>query len=1624
MGAAADAKAAREAAKAAEAAKAGQPAPQPVPPPSGTVPKPVPPPPAPGAARPPATPRPTPPRPQARFSAGAGDFLLEQPEPEVLAADPLVRGALQAGRRIPDPAPPPSIDETRDVGAAPVHTQEAQEAPEARVAQAATTLSTQERARRLLADEGIIAATRGAGGRSDQWIRDRTAQILQTQGTVLPVVGERTPAQQRAYALAEQTAVEELATLRTVGAWASPIYYEGTRSSGGSGPSWGQALGPRVEVIGVDRSGAPVFSQQGPGSWALDVLTMPAYAAAAIPGGGDLGAVDTAAQAIAGRDRDAPVPPVGLAALQERRTFTDVARSTAPETWYGRGLTALAGAAADVLFPDPVTIGHGVLAGARALRGAGKAAAAAPDVARLGTSLEDAARAADAVPPVSAEVTGDLRRAADDLDLDAMQAGPGHSPATGFTPPPAVPSAVAAADKAGAALESAARSLEGVTSKLPPRAAEVVQSRAASILYERIEQRLLDAGADATSAAWVRAALLPGATPGTRQAGNLAGGVSRWLAGGEAGTTALRSPAAALRNLGGRLAIPEGRGLSALLREGVAPRAVVPSVAVVADEARAALVQALEDTRQVVQGAGGVPAAGVAAAPPPTVMGIIKEMRGADGAERVARDLAAGTGPVPSGATVEQVRAGLSGASDAGASGWVRLTERERAALARAGARGEVFAESAFRPVTAAEMAQMDALMRDQAALRRGTLTAPGGARSAEATATGAAATLARKDAAGIGRAILDVLRLPVVGVDAAKDAAWAGLTAHARTATLRITRTIEGGAARYLVGEGAKVATKDALLASLTGGVPERLLGDDISRVATALYSPQALSRVVGEILPGAEAHALSVLERQAKTGDPTTLLHLVEAMPADAPADALRRWGAWLSGHGDAAVPIREAFGDGMLLTRQEADTMRALDEMAAARTTRAPGGGTPAPGDLQGALAATERVGATAGTTKRGLRDVSGVLHTTDAALRDALADMGAVLTREQADQIAKAGRDAIKQTGPSTATWAEAATRLWSRGVTRGAIAARPGYLLNNLFGNIEQVYIQLGVKAALQHAIRNELVSLVGVAIAAAPQAARLVPGAAGMALSEAAHVGLATAMGTGRGKAAVTALMDLVASAPEKLARLLHLSACQVEVSKIIGGTGDTITLGGRRYTYRDLYNEASSAGVFDSFDTSLRGEVEGLLRGLAAIPAEGVAHLAETISTRQRVGLYATLLDAGMHPRQAAEAVVAALYDYRHTMSEAERGTIRWLVAPFWSWQKNAQRQILGALCSPGGAYRTLMIPRMREATADLLDQWYASDYDASGVAVARMTPEEADAYQRLVVPYLAGRSDLADGRARSAFIEGFRPGTVEADALRLSPDLVAALSMAQSYHDPIAWRASLPGWQREQARWRLAPGAAQEAGGRDIAPWARTVWTAALPPSAVDATARWVAGGLAVVAALGQSLTMTPRAPSAVDVFREQVIDPARMPLVSTLAKPRVPISSGLAAFLSWLDVLGVAPDVEQAHQYVAGREAPRRQWYVTDPALATALEASGALAADALMRRGELLTAPGVPVSAAILGVLGFQVSELSATGGTGFEMRQVQERQDQVMTVDPLDAVRSRTLDAPTPTTPTP
>ena len=86
-------------------------------------------------------------------------------------------------------------------------------------------------------------------------------------------------------------------------------------------------------------------------------------------------------------------------------------------------------------------------------------------------------------------------------------------------------------------------------------------------------------------------------------------------------------------------------------------------------------------------------------------------------------------------------------------------------------------------------------------------------------------------------------------------------------------------------------------------------------------------------------------------------------------------------------------------------------------------------------------------------------------------------------------------------------------------------------------------------------------------------------------------------------------------------------------------------------------------------------------------------------------------------------------------------------------------------------------MIPRMREATADLLDQWYASDYDASGVAVARMTPEEADAYQRLVVPYLAGRSDLADGRARSAFIEGFRPGTVEADALRLSPDLVAAL-------------------------------------------------------------------------------------------------------------------------------------------------------------------------------------------------------------------------------------------------------
>ena len=60
--------------------------------------------------------------------------------------------------------------------------------------------------------------------------------------------------------------------------------------------------------------------------------------------------------------------------------------------------------------------------------------------------------------------------------------------------------------------------------------------------------------------------------------------------------------------------------------------------------------------------------------------------------------------------------------------------------------------------------------------------------------------------------------------------------------------------------------------------------------------------------------------------------------------------------------------------------------------------------------------------------------------------------------------------------------------WKLSVTRGALTARPGYLLNNVTGDFEQVMIAFGLQDALKTSIRTEGASIAAIAALGTPTA--------------------------------------------------------------------------------------------------------------------------------------------------------------------------------------------------------------------------------------------------------------------------------------------------------------------------------------------------------------------------------------------------------------------------------------------------------------------------------------------------------------------------------------------------------
>lgn len=552
---------------------------------------------------------------------------------------------------------------------------------------------------------------------------------------------------------------------------------------------------------------------------------------------------------------------------------------------------------------------------------------------------------------------------------------------------------------------------------------------------------------------------------------------------------------------------------------------------------------------------------------------------------------------------------------------------------------------------------------------------------------------------------------------------------------------------------------------------------------------------------------------------------------------------------------------------------------------------------------------------------------------ADVRRELEEQVAFMPSMVRDRLVKAVVETYKPRVP--AGWGNMLTA-WKLANTRGALAAKPKYFFDNYFGDIEQIYAAFGLNTALKQAQRTTLLTL----LATGPTGVLRTLGIPGAEL--AGRVSLSWLVGSERGAAVFSRMAALGQDVSEQVGHFLSAGSMRVETSAILeGSSSKVVRVGDKVYTAQELREAAVRGGVFDtrnadvymhgdgSFWAQFKGKAEKLgITGKRL--AQGTEEIAETIGMRQRLALYVSLLEEGMTPAEAAQGVVTALYDYKYTMTTAEKKGLVQFVLPFWAYQKNANRQFLGALTSPRGMYRIKTFLAGRRASRDLLQQLALAvnkeDGDDVGILAGRIPPGDpaADAYARFqalrtrvgpkVTTYQWNR--LLTGGSTDWGGADLDPG----DILLLQEWTVPAYS--QSMHDAyargreavdvgIAENVGPVGRRELLGKARANPNADPSA----LMPDVDTYWEVMYPPSSAEGSLSWALTGVGTVLTMVDAAAHPERNVNPLTVS-QMVVDPVRSPVVGTAiqgytntAKP-VRISKGLGKVL-----LGAMPFLSES-------------------------------------------------------------------------------------------------------------
>ncbi len=251
--------------------------------------------------------------------------------------------------------------------------------------------------------------------------------------------------------------------------------------------------------------------------------------------------------------------------------------------------------------------------------------------------------------------------------------------------------------------------------------------------------------------------------------------------------------------------------------------------------------------------------------------------------------------------------------------------------------------------------------------------------------------------------------------------------------------------------------------------------------------------------------------------------------------------------------------------------------------------------------------------------------------------------------------------------AVSSWARTVYRWYKASMTTGLLLPNPRHWTNIMVGNHSQIYLEAGARQATAVSF-NSL--------------RYLIPGRHWHRAMDRIQERIAVATGQDHALGTFVNAMN-----NPYIARFFDPRLAD-DAATIVGNNG-------RVHTWGQLRNYAASEGVLSTFVSSelmdnlsraaLRSE--GLLDKATRVVKQGQKNIenhAHVVEQRQRVALFLEMVvNQGRTPRQAAQVVKNALYDWNHALADFET---KWMLnyLLFWRFWRLAMRQATDAVMSP----------------------------------------------------------------------------------------------------------------------------------------------------------------------------------------------------------------------------------------------------------------------------------------------------------------------------------------------------